>query len=166
MKIPTEICKSEIGIKPEKVHESGNEFAKTVGALLKAHYPAKVVEVRATFSIVNGPPINIGPYRIDWYARIEKTDSANADYYFDRRGTLLSGPSEASACNAVETELQMSKKVQSMMDDFDKAFGGHRMPKEFVTRSTACQSFEIGSDMWWCLEEYFCTSPKLKESPE
>lgn len=137
---------------PEIVHESANDFQTAVGNYLKANYPSKVKNVSAALTIDT-----LGIYSINWAAEIEPADSMTADYYFDRKGTLMSGQTRTKAIEEADMEIQISSKVQIMMDQFDQVYGNHRIPKSFIVQSLASTPEK---NEWWCLKEYFCAARK------
>ncbi len=151
---------SRSGTDPKNVHESANDFSLAVGRYLKGNYPSRVTDVVVTISANIEPLTDGSNYTIKWSAKIEPCDSVDADYFFDRRGTLLSGPTEVEAIKAVQKEIEVSGKVESMINNFDETYGNHRMTEDYVSVSTVCLNHQSGKNVWWCLKEYFCTAKK------
>lgn len=138
---------------PAQGHLSGNEFAKQVGILLKKQYPSKVADPRIQLKVFRKAGVIY--FQHVWSCKILKTDPGDADYFFDRRGTLLKGNSLKAARSAVQQEIQTSQKVQQLITSFEREFGNHRMPNSFVSES--CSELD---DSFWCIEEYFIAARK------
>lgn len=135
-----------------EAHKSGNEFAKRVGETLKQQYPSKVENPSVSIEVVE--EAGVAKFKFTWRCNFAKSKKEEADYYFDRRGTLLSGETPEIAHNNVEAELKQSGKVQQMMDAFDLQYGNHRMPNSFVSESVS----QPVKGKVWCVREFFCTA--------
>lgn len=135
---------------PGKAHDSANAFAQQVGDALKASYPSKVLDPNVNLQVfVRGGQKF---YRIVWSCRIVKALLIDADYYFDRRGTLLSGPTPTEAKRKVEAEIERSGKVSIMRRSFRTA----RIPESFIRDSFSGSAAEG----YWYIKEFFLTAPK------
>jgi hypothetical protein len=135
-------------------HLSGNDFEAEIGKTLKAQYPSRILEPRVELRTFHkGAQIYFG-YR--WVCRIVATTPDKADFYFTRRGTVMSGKTVEEAKAAVEREIQSSQKVQKVIDSFNKQYGNHNMPLSFV-RSSWAGSSEEG---FWYIQEFFITARK------
>ncbi len=135
-----------------EAHKSGNEFAKIVGDTLKKQYPSKVQNPLVKIEVIKES--GVSKFKFTWHCNFVKSKKEEADYYFDRRGTLLFGETPQIAHDNVETELKQSGKVQQMMDTFNLKYGNHRMPKSFVSESIS----QPVDGKVWCVREFFCTA--------
>jgi hypothetical protein len=133
-----------------EAHKSGNEFANRVGNILKQQYPSRIENPSVRIEVSDQK------FKFIWNCNFVKCEERDADYYFDRRGTLLSGANAQIAHNNVEAELRQSGKVQQMMDSFDLKYGGHKMPNSFVSESIS----QPAGGKVWCVREFFCTAKK------
>lgn len=135
---------------PGKAHDSANSFAQQVGDALKSSYPSRVLDPSVNLRVfVRGGQRF---YRIVWSCRIVKASIADADYYFDRRGTLLAETTLTEAKRKVEAEIERSGKVSIMRRGFRNA----KIPESFVRDSFSGSSTEG----YWYLKEFFLTAPK------
>lgn len=137
-----------------EAHKSGNEFAKRVGDILKLQYPSRVENPVVIIEVTE--ELGVVKFKFTWRCNFVKSKKEEADYYFDRRGTLSFGETPQIAHNNVEAELKQSGKVQQMMDAFDLQYGNHKMPNSFVSESIS-QPVE---GRVWCVREFFCTAKK------
>ena len=130
---------------PNRAHSSANEFAGEVGRLLKVHYPSKVLEPRVKIeqAVKNGKQV----FRFVWTCRIVKTSAKEADYFFDRRGTLWHGRTLEEAKEFVDREND--KKSRLVFRD-----GNWNKPAH------ASHSSFTASGEWWYVQEIFLTAPK------
>ncbi|MEK7148058.1 MAG: hypothetical protein AAB758_02060 [Patescibacteria group bacterium] len=135
---------------PGKAHDSANTFAQQVGNVLKSTYPSRVLAPNVSLRVFMRGEQKF--YRIVWSCRIVKASLADANYYFDRRGTLLSGPTLAEAKRKVETEIERSGKVSIMR----KGFRSARIPESFIRDSFSGASTEG----YWYIKEFFLVAPK------
>ncbi len=135
---------------PTKAHDSANDFTRLVGDRLKAQYPSQILDPRVDLSVhkQNGQTV----FRFVWSARIVKALVPNADWNFDRRGTLMAAKSLQDAIVAVEQEIVDSKKVQEMR----RRYSMSNIPESFV-RDSYSGSNQEG---WWYVKEYFLVAPK------
>ncbi len=135
---------------PGKAHDSANTFAQQVGDALKSAYPSKVLDPTVSIRVF----IRGGQkfYRLTWNCRIVKASVADADYYFDRRGTLLPGSTLTEAKRKVETEIERSGKVSAMR----KSFRSAKIPENFIRDSFSGSSAEG----YWYIKEFFLVAPK------
>ncbi len=135
---------------PGKAHESANTFADEVGKLLKREYPSRILNPRLKLEVSGaGTKKN---YRIRWNCKILKTTPENADYYFDRRGTLLSGKTLNEAKQKVEAELARSQKVEIMR----KGFKHPNIPPSFIQDSFSGSE----NEGYWYIKEIFMVASK------
>jgi hypothetical protein len=136
---------------PEEAHNSANRFANEVGNQIKREYPSIVAEPTLALEVFtsNGQKM----YRMTWGCRILKSTPINADYYFDRRGTLLWGRTLDEAKSNVEAEIKKSGKVELMR----KKFGS-----KAKIYSTFIKEAYSGSEAegYWYIKEFFLTAPK------
>lgn len=135
---------------PDEAHNSANVFSREVGNALKATYPSKILLPNVKLEVIN---INgQRSYRFTWTCKIVKSSETEANYYFDRRGTMLSGKTLSEAKTKVEAELEKSGKVQTMRKGFKNA----NMPASFIKDSFS------GSDRegYWYVKEFFMVAPK------
>lgn len=136
---------------PTEVHGSANAFAQQIGDVLKYSYPSKVIDPSVRLQIFEKDSQKY--YRLIWSCRIVKVSTvAEADYYFDRRGTLLPGTTLAEARSRVEAELQSSDKVSKMR----AAFRGGKIPVSFIRDSFAGSA----ASKYWYIKEFFLVAPK------
>lgn len=135
---------------PGKAHDSANAFAQQVGDLLKSSYPSKVLDPNLSLQVFMRDGQKF--YRIVWSCRVVRASLVDADYYFDRRGTLLSGSTPLEAKRKVETEIERSGKVSIMRRSFRSA----RIPESFI-RDSFSGSITEG---YWYIKEFFLTAPK------
>ena len=133
-----------------KAHESANAFAREVGDILKSNYPSRVLDPNVNLAVFTKN--NQKVFRFVWSCRIVKASVNDADYYFDRRGTLLSGATLAQAKRNVETELAASAKVKAMRNGFKNT----RIPDSFIRDSFLGSS----SEGYWYVKEFFMVAPK------
>lgn len=133
-----------------EAHKSGNEFANRVGNILKSQYPSKIENPAVKIEVTDHK------FQFIWHCNFVRCAEEDADYYFDRRGTLLSGENAQIAHDNVEAELKQSGKVQHMIELFNLKYGGHRMPDSFVSESIS----EPIKGKVWCVREFFCTAKK------
>ena len=137
---------------PGKAHNSANAFAQQVGDVLKSAYPSKVLDPTVSLRVLVFTRGGQKFYRLTWSCRIVKASVADADYYFDRRGTLLPGPTLTEAKRKVETEIERSGKVSTMR----KAFTSAKIPENFIRDSFSGSSAEG----YWYIKEFFLVAPK------
>ncbi|MDP1760148.1 MAG: hypothetical protein Q8L01_01695, partial [Candidatus Woesebacteria bacterium] len=135
---------------PGTAHNSANTFAQQVGDVLKSTYPSKVLDPTVSLRVFMRGDQKF--YRLTWSCRIVKASVADADYYFDRRGTLLSGSTLTDAKRKVETEIERSGKVSIMR----KAFTSAKFPENFIRDSFSGSSAEG----YWYIKEFFLVVPK------
>lgn len=135
-----------------EAHNSANRFATEVGNILKSAYPSRRVlnpSVRLEILTSNNQKL----YRLIWKCNIVKSSTGDADYYFDRRGTLLPGKTLEEAKDKVEAELQKSGKVEEMR----KRFGGRGKIYESFIRDSSAGSEKDG---YWYIKEFFLVAQK------
>lgn len=135
---------------PTEAHNSANRFASLIGDELKQRFPSKILDpdVELRIYMQNGQKL----YRLTWYCRIVPASIGDADYYFDRRGSMLAGATINEARQKVQDEIMTSKKVLSMRKSFPKG----EIPFSFVRESFSGSSTE----QYWLIREYFLTAPK------
>lgn len=135
---------------PVQVYNSANLFEKKVGDALKSSYPSKVLDPNISLRVFkkNGQKF----YRMVWSCRIVEAHFTDADYYFDRRGTFLSGPTLADAKRKVEAEIEKSDKVSIMR----KSYYNAKIPENFIRDSFSGSSTEG----YWYVKEFFLVAPK------
>jgi hypothetical protein len=104
---------------PVSAHRSGNVFAERVGNLLKTRYPSRVQSPNVKMEVVHRGKQKL--YRLTWSCLVVDASERNADYYFDRRGSLQSGKTLAEARIKVEREMQASRKRQSALTIAERA---------------------------------------------
>ena len=133
-----------------KAHASANVFARDIGDILKVSYPSKVLDpsIRLTVFTRNNQKL----FRLVWSCRVVRTSANDADYYFDRRGTLLWGVTPAEAKRKVGTEIETSRKVWAMHQNFR----GAKIPKSFIQDSISGSR----SEGYWYLKEFFMVAPR------
>jgi hypothetical protein len=74
------------------------------------------------------------------------------DWFFDRRGSLLWGPSQESACKNAKEHVRASKKVEDMRKRLSHA----KIYESFIkTKSTR----NVASG-YYCVQEYFAVAPR------
>ncbi len=133
---------------------SANKFEKEVGDALKDAYPSKILDPNVILQIlrINGQKL----YRLYWSCRIVKAKPSEADYYFDRRGTMLPGPTLPAAKAVVEAELKSSDKVEAMRKAWEAKGKKGKIYDTFIKDSSA------GSDStgYWYIKEFFLVAPK------
>lgn len=134
----------------QEAHDSANTFAYEVGNVLKATYPSKVLDPKVDLHVFmkDGQVV----YRLTWSCRMVSASVTDADYYFDRRGTLLLGPTLDQAKRKVNSELKESNKVQVMR----RAFKRSKIPAGFIKDSFSGSSAEG----YWYIKEFFLVAPK------
>ncbi len=135
---------------PGKAHDSANAFADEVGKTLKSLYPSKVVDPSVELRVFLRDGKNM--YRIIWSCRIVKASVSDADYYFDRRGTLLPGSTLSEAKRNVEAEIERSQKVSSMRKNFPQG----KIPEPFIQETFS----GTAKEGYWYLKEFFLVAPK------
>ena len=135
---------------PKLAHDGANDFSRLVGDRLKAQYPSQVLDPRVDLAvyILNGKKI----FHLMWSVRIVRTIVPNADWQFDRRGTLLWGRTLQVARDNVEMEFKKSGKVSTMRQGFKSS----NIPPSFVRDSYSGSSLEG----YWYIKEYFLVAPK------
>lgn len=133
-----------------EAHLSANAFAKEVGDRLKASYPSRLVDpsVQLHVSMRDGKR----QFRLTWSCRIVPSSEQDADWVFDRRGTLMPGTTPEEAARRVEDELARSGKVVLLR----RSFPNGRMPGSFVSSSSSGSA----SEGYWHIREFFLTAPK------
>lgn len=143
---------------PMKAYESAKIFVEQVEQLLKNNYPSRVEDPTVKLKIYsrNGKII----YQFTWSCQVTACEKSEADWYFDRRGTMLSGKSMFEAFRKVEKDLAQTGKIRKLKARYDSptlfgGCGGHRMPDSFVS---TCYAHD--DKAWWCVREFFITAPK------
>jgi hypothetical protein len=133
-----------------RAHMSANVFVREVGNALKASYPSKVLDPNVNLTVLtkNGRKL----FYLVWSCRIVRASINEADYYFDRRGTLLGGATPKIAKLGVEAEIATSRKVQAMR----KSFRNSRIPESFIRNSSSGSRAEG----YWHIKEYFLVAPR------
>lgn len=133
-----------------EAHKSANRFASLVGDELKARYPSRVLDPDVELRVFheNGEML----FRMVWSCRIVPAPEDVADYYFDRRGTLLSGPTILQARQNVQEQIGTSDKIAELR----RAFPDGRIPLSFI-RDTFSGSTE---ETYWYMTEYFLVAPR------
>lgn len=138
----------------KEAHDSANDFSRLVGDRLKAQYPRQILDPRVdlTIYILNG----VKTFRVVWSVRLVKTQIYNADWQFDRRGSLRPGKTLDEAAAKVEDDIRKTGKV----DEMRAKYPGKKtnIPPSFVRSSYSGSSLE---GYWW-IKEYFMTVPKFK----
>jgi hypothetical protein len=144
---------------PGQAHMGANDFAKQVGNLLKERYPSKVegLKVTLTINILGGEEL----YHLSYFCYVVPTTPDQAQYYFDRRGTILSGKTDEDAKNKVNAQINNTNKIGKLKESFQKTYGNYYMPDEFVLDS-ASKSQDGKS---WYVKEYFITAQKKADQP-
>jgi hypothetical protein len=131
-----------------EAHNSANVFAREIGNALKSGYPSKVLDPKVHLQVFirGGQKL----YSLTWTAKIVKASVAEANWVFDRRGTLLSGQTLAEAKSRVEAQLEKSKKVSEL-----RHFKSANIPKSFIQDSFA----RSGEQEYWYIKEFFMVAP-------
>jgi len=129
---------------------SANTFQDLVGKRLKALYPSKVLDPRIDLVVYKDNDQFI--WRFTWTCRIVKATPQDADWYFDRRGTLLLGPTPDVARNRVDAEISASQKVTEMRQHYHLP----NVPQSFIRDSFSGSNAEG----WWYVKEYFLVAPR------
>lgn len=134
---------------PEVAHNSANLFAQGVGDVLKSSYPSRVLEpsVNLSVSMTDGKKT----YHLVWSCRVVKASIQDADYYFDRRGTMMSGLTPEIARRNVDLELEKSNKVNIAR----RAIRGARIFPGFIK-----DSLSGSGSQYWYIREFFLVAPK------
>lgn len=133
-----------------KAHNSANDFARLVGDELKQQFPSRILDPDVELRVFEvGGEMR---FQMIWTARIVPTSIEDADYFFDRRGSLLLGATKETACSQVDEEIADSRKVETLR----RSFPHGKMPLGFVQKSVS-GSFANG---YWCIKEYFLVAPK------
>jgi hypothetical protein len=133
-----------------KAHTSADVFATQVGTTLKIEYPSRILNPAVDLAVFIRNNAKI--FRFTWSCRIVKTSPENADYYFDRRGTLLFGKTLTEVKRNVEIDVERSGKIWAMR----KNFRGAKIPESFIRDSFAGSSLEG----YWYVKEFFLVAPK------
>ena len=96
-------------------------------------------------------------YRLIWSCKIVSSSEAEANYHFDRRGTIQSGRTITEARSKVEAELVNSNKADEMRAAWQAKGGKGIIYPSFIKESCA------GSDTegHWCIKELFMVISKL-----
>lgn len=134
----------------DTAHNSANAFADAVGKKLKSAYPSRVLEPDVNLQVF----INYGRkfFRLTYSCRIVRTVPHTADYYFDRRGTILSGRTPDDARRNVEQQLARSHKAALLRRSLRH---GHT-PNGFVRDSSA----GTAATGFWYIREVFVVAPR------
>lgn len=144
------------GTDPALVHRSANIFAEQVGKMLKAKFiagqPSRVLDPDVELRVYTVDDTT--RYRLTWSCRIVATTEDKADWYFDRRGTLLWGKTRDAAITNVARENAVSNKGAGLRAIFPAGV----MPLTFVVTSTSGSSTEG----YWAITEYFLAAPRPK----
>ena len=135
---------------PSEAHNSANAFAKQVGDVLKTSYPSKVLDPSVSLRVFTKDGQKF--YRLTWSCRIVKASVTDADYHFDRRGTLLSGSTLTDVKRKVDTEIEKSGKISTMR----KSFQSSKIPENFIRDSFSGSNIEG----YWYIKEFFLVAPK------
>jgi hypothetical protein len=135
---------------PSLAHLSANIFAREVGNVLKTSYPSRVIDPSVNLHVFARTGKKF--YQLTWMCRILRADTASADYYFDRRGSLLYGRTLVETEEKVEKELAQSKKVQVLHSSFPRG----RIPEDFIRDSFSGSR----QDGYWYIKEFFLVAPK------
>jgi hypothetical protein len=140
-----------VSTNPQRVHESVNEFVDLVSEKLKNEsgtlWGIKISKITGTFEIKNNM------YEINLKATFTKCNAAESFYFFDHRGTMLSGTNQEKAFENVEKQLSGTNKVQDMIDGFEKTYDNHVMTDEMVLTMYA-----KNNNTHWCIKEFFCAA--------
>ena len=132
-------------------HDTANAFAQKVGDQLKALYPSRVLDPRVDLKVYKHGGQQL--FRITWSCRIVRSSVQDADWLFDRRGSLKSGATIALARAAVDKDILDTDKVNDL-----RRMPNGRVPENFVRESRSGSSAEG----FWFIREYFGTAPKPK----
>lgn len=131
---------------PGTAHLVANEFAEAVGRKLKTSYPSRVVNPKAEmrYIVAAGHP---GFYLV-YSCEIQPTTERLAEYYFDRRGTLLTDEDSAIS--------ETVRKTSEAMEQFKRLYGNAQP----VGSSTATAQGRGRFNQTWYLQESFFTARK------
>ncbi|MEI7741262.1 MAG: hypothetical protein WCJ29_02040 [bacterium] len=142
---------------PQKVHGSANDFARLVGERLKSEFPRKVVNPNVELRIWKRDGKYV--YLLLWSARLIPVRPEQADCYFDRRGTMVSGISLEAADKALKAIEEKEKKLETARADFQTKFGNSSSPTSFTRISYVGSGME---KMAWVIQESFLTAKDVK----
>jgi hypothetical protein len=142
---------SYVSLDPGWAHDSAEAFTHEIGNVLKNNYPSKVLDPDVHLRVYKKN--NRKLFRFVWSCRIVTATEQDADYYFDRRGTLLWGASASKARRKVNDEIRSSGKIQAMRENFGK---GASIPGDFVRDSSSGSH----SEGYWYVKEFFLVAPK------
>ncbi|MBA3733079.1 hypothetical protein H0W91_01750 [Patescibacteria group bacterium] len=143
-------CRMEVtSIDGKTAHDSANTFAVIVGNELKAHYPSKILEPKFEFEVRKQGSYEV--FHIIWFCRIVSASSSDADYYFDRRGTLREARTKAYAQKLVRQENQHK---------FGNTLGVGIYKWKVVSSGVVGSFASTDGNRWWYLEEIFMVAPR------
>lgn len=133
----------------KEAHLSANTFVKMVHDSLIHYFPSRVNDISVLISNRKGV------FTFSWNCYLYSCKNNEADYHFDRRGTLLSGKTLDEARKNVESELAKSRKIINMINGFKNKYGSYAMPKKFDI-----ETFTKEGPRYWYLREFFCVASK------
>ena len=135
---------------PARAHLSANMFQEAVQVQLRKKYPSRVVEPRIFLRVfeLKGKPA----FSLTWKCQIIPATPETAEYYFNRRGTMLRGRTRDEAERNVNVEVEHSGKVAEMRGLYKRS----NIPATFVQDSLTGSD----TDGWWYIKEYFLVAPK------
>jgi hypothetical protein len=135
-------------------HMSANTFARLIGDRLKSSYPAKVLDPSVHLRVFRDKD-GARRYRLIWSCRIVPVSKGETpDWYFDRRGAMMSGKTPDEALAKADAEIKHSGKIANMRKRLPRG----TIPPTFV-RTSFSGSSEEG---YWAIIEIFIVAPKQR----
>jgi len=133
-------------------HMSVNTFANEVGKTLKSSFPAKIIDPDVHVRVFRDDTGKTR-YRVSCSCRIVPSRHGETpDWYFDRRGALMSGKTPEKALSNADAEIARSGKIEDMRK---------RLPRGVIPDTFIKTSFSGSSDEgYWAIKEYFIVAPK------